>query len=230
MGSGLVAKSTIAGWLSGGEGRARARWLPTGRAFAVLLIGGVCLAGLASFASAPGGRSLDESLLDFLDQQAGNTTLLQFADLVNASIIVIISAWCGALVTVALVRWRDWTAAVTVVALVVGAVIVSEVLKSLIAVHHEALGASLPISIDHTWPSTHAAAAAALAIASLCVLPSPRWVACGGAAAIVISLCLLLTAAHFPSDVLAGWLVAVCSTALVSLGIALRGWLGRTPR
>jgi len=66
-------------------------------------------------------------------------------------------------------------------------------------------------------------------MASLCVRPTQRWAACGGAAAIVISLCLLLTAAHFPSDVLAGWLVAACSTALVSLGIAVHGWLRREP-
>lgn len=230
MGNGLIAKSTIAGWLTGGEGRARARWLPAGRALAVLLIEVVCLAGLASFASAHSGRSLDESLLHFFDQQAGNWTLLQFADVVNRSVVAIALVWWTALVTTALLRLRDRTAAVAVVALVVGAVAASEALKSLITVHHDKLGASLPISLDHTWPSTHAAAAAALALAGLCVLPSRRWAACGGAAAMVISLCLLCTAAHFPSDVLAGWLVAVCSTGLVSLGVGFHGWLVRKPR
>jgi membrane-associated phospholipid phosphatase len=215
--------------VAGGDGCSRARWLPAARACAVMLIGSVCLAGLASLASERGGRSLDESLLNFFDQQAGNATLLQFADLVNGSIVVIALVWCGALVTVALRRLHDWTAAVAVVALVVGAVIASEVLKTLIAVHHDALGASLPVSLDHTWPSTHAAAAAGLAMASLCVLPSLRWAALGGAAATLISVCPLLAAAHFPSDVLAGWLVAACSTALVSLAISLQrcGSLGR---
>jgi membrane-associated phospholipid phosphatase len=228
--SDLVAKSTIAGWLSAGEGRARARWLPAGLALAVLLIGAVCLAGLASFASARGGRSLDESLLDFFDQQAGNRTLLQFADLVNRSVVVIALVWCTALVAAALLRLRDRTAAVAVVALVVGAVVASEALKGLITVHHARLGASLPISLDHTWPSAHAAAAAALAMAGLCILPSRRWAAFGGGAAMVISLCLLSTAAHFPSDVLAGWLDAVCSTAVVSLVVGFHAWLVRKPR
>jgi undecaprenyl-diphosphatase len=213
------------------DGPARARWLPVGWALAAALLGAACLAGLASFASARVGRSVDESLLNFFNQQGGQAALLHFADWVNGSILVIAVVWCLALVTVALGRLRDPTSAVAVVALVVGSVIASHELKTLVAVHHEALGVSLVVSLDHTWPSTHAAAAAGLAMASLCVLRGPRSKALGVTAATIISLCVVLTAAHFPSDVLAGWLVAACSTALVSLPISLqrREWLRRRP-
>jgi len=106
---------------TGREGPARARWLPVGQACTVGLLGALCLAVLASFAGARAGRSLDESLLNFFNQQASKGTLLQFADLVNRSVAVIAPVWCAALVIVTLKRLRDRTSAFAVLALVVGA-------------------------------------------------------------------------------------------------------------
>jgi undecaprenyl-diphosphatase len=208
---------------AGGGKHSDGRWLSIGWACAVALLGAVCLAGLASFAGTSGGRAVDEALLKFLDQQGGDATLLQLADGVNGSIVPIAVVWCGALVVVARRRRGVWTDAVAVVGLVVSAVVASEVLKTLIAVHHGALGASVPASLDHTWPSAHAATAAGLAMASLCMFPSPLGAVIGVAAATIISICLLLAAAHFPSDVLAGWLVAASASAFVSLAV----WLQR---
>jgi membrane-associated phospholipid phosphatase len=201
--------------------RSRARWMSMPVACASLVIAAALLVGLAVYAGSRGGRAVDESVLNFFDQQTGNRDLLWFADKVNGSLVLCGLVWGAVLVAIAIVRLRDYIAAIAVPMLPVGAALAAMAIKNAVAVHHGALGSSIVVSLDHTWPSTHAAALAGLAIASVCVVPRVAWAAVGVRVAVVMSLCLVLAAAHFPSDVLAGWLVAVCWAAVLTLPVAL---------
>ena len=171
------------------------------------------LAILARFAGSPTGRSLDEKLLNSLDQQSGNGLLLGFANRVDGFDGIILVAWSLCLLVVAARCSERRLIGLVMVAFVLCAVGASELLKTLVIVRHLRLGATLPTSLNHTWPSTHAAAAASLALATVAMFPTRRSAIAAVGAAGVMSLCLLMTAAHFPSDVLAGWLIAGCAVA-----------------
>jgi membrane-associated phospholipid phosphatase len=193
------------------------RRISTSGALLVVLIAAGSLVALARFAQSPNGRSLDEQVLNSLNQQSGNGVLLGFANFVNHWSGPILIVWSLGLVVVAVRRPRQRTTALVMVAFAIGGTGASELLKLLVAVGHSRLGESHPASLEHTWPSTHAAAASALAMASIAVSPTPRCAAAAVASAAIMSVCLLMTAAHFPSDVLAGWLMAGCSVAMANL-------------
>jgi membrane-associated phospholipid phosphatase len=208
-------------WGARATGAVQARWLSWPAAVGTGLIAGALLVSLAYLAGSHVGRSIDEHALNVLNQQGGNSTLLSFGDRVNNGAKEIIAVWCVVVVIIALVWARDLLSATGGLATVTGSLLVSEAVKNHVAVRHPKLGASLPRSLEHTWPSTHAAALAALAMATIVIHPTRRCAWIAGALLVIFSSCLCLTAAHFPSDVLGGWLVAVGVLAIVSLPIGL---------
>ena len=112
---------------------------------------------------------------------------------------------CAFPVLVALARRRIWLA-LEIGLILVSANLTTQVLKQLLA--HERPENLLPAA---SWPSGHTTAATALALC--CVLAVPArlrpLVALGGAVFVVAVACsLLLTNTHYPSDVVAGFLVA----------------------
>lgn len=118
---------------------------------------------------------------------------------------------CAFPVLVALARRRFWLAA-EIGLILAGANLTTRLLKTLFA--HRHLDNVLPAT---SWPSGHTTAAAALAVC--CVLAAPTrlrpLVALGGAAFVIaIAFSLLLTDTHYPSDVVAGFLVAGIWAAL----------------
>lgn len=102
----------------------------------------------------------------------------------------------GGLVAVALILGRRYAAAGAVI-VVAGANVSTQVLKAL--------------QSGHTFPSGHATVAMSLAVAAVLAVP-PAWTLLaglvGGAYAAGVGVSLVIQAAHFPSDVAAGYLMA----------------------
>jgi membrane-associated phospholipid phosphatase len=139
-----------------------------------------------------------------------------------------------ALASIALYRRRP-RHALAVILLLGGANLLTQTLKVLLAHprHHDFLGhAQLGVQ---AFPSGHATASMALALAAILVAPQ-AWrpiVAIGGAIfALAVSESVMLLAWHFPSDVAGGYLVAASSalTTLAALRAAEQRWPERTGR
>lgn len=134
-----------------------------------------------------------------------------------------------ALAVVALVRRRP-RHALAVLALLIGANVIAQVLKTVLEHdrYHGFLGHAQLSST--TYPSGHATASMSLAYAAVLVAPAAwrRVVALGGALfALAVSESIMLLAWHFPSDVLGGFLLATaCALATVA---ALRAADARWP-
>ena len=182
------------------------------------------LIALGVLAGTGPGRSVDESVLNFFNQQAGNAFLLDFGNDVQSWAITLVVIWTVEVVVLA-VRRRSFASAAVVAVLPVAASATAELVKNHVAVAHDKLGASLPVSLDHTWPSAHAALAASVAITAVWVSRSRVGLAAGFALAAVLSVSQLLVAAHVPSDVVGGWLVCVAWAAALS---ALPGLVRRS--
>jgi membrane-associated phospholipid phosphatase len=202
--------------------RAPRRWWLSPRASLLLILGGAAvLAALAWGAGCLGGRSVDRALLNFFDQQQDNSPWLHIADLANRGVVVIVAAWGGLLLAGAIAD-RDVSRAVMLVIVLLGSVLVCEVLKHLVTVHHGRLGVGTLRTTDHTWPSTHASALGALVIETLFahrtrVGRAPLAVALG----LALSLCLLIAGAHFATDIVGGWLAAAVVAGAASLAAAV---------
>jgi membrane-associated phospholipid phosphatase len=112
-------------------------------------------------------------------------------------------------VIVALARRRPWVAAAVVV-IIAGANVTTERLKPLLATVR-ADGLSLSLSHPASFPSGHATAAMALALCLTLASP-PRWrpfiAAAGAAFAVAVCYSFLTLGWHFPSDAVAGLLIA----------------------
>jgi membrane-associated phospholipid phosphatase len=132
------------------------------------------------------------------------------------------SCLCAVPVLVAVARRRLWLV-FEVGLILVGANLTTYVLKQLLAHPRAAslLGGPHPLP-PTSWPSGHTTAATSLALCCVLVAPSRLrpFVAAGGAAFVVaIAYSLLVTNTHYPSDVVAGFIVAGIWT-LLGAGIA----------
>lgn len=137
------------------------------------------------------------------------------------------------LVAVALLRGRPRIALV-VVAVLIGANVTTQVLKPLLA--HARFTSGLPHQVSAaSWPSGHSSAAMSLALCAVLVAPArlrPLLAALGAAFAIAVSYSLLTLDWHYPSDVLAGYLVAGAWMlgTIAALGYAALRWPARSGR
>jgi membrane-associated phospholipid phosphatase len=120
------------------------------------------------------------------------------------------------------VLWGRNRQAVGAAVLVVGACLTSQLIK-IVAAHpryQPILGAN-QLS-QEAFPSGHATAAMALALAAILVAPS-RWrlttAIVGGGFALAVSMAVMIQGWHFPSDVLAGVLISGSFSLLVLAGL-----------
>lgn len=156
---------------------------------------------------------LDRSVLDALSTRTDivvNHVAYVGFQVVNFRPFWVLAATVAALIALSQWRIRD---AVIAVALVAGTGGLDLALKALLA---NPRYQPVPVGSDaYPWkdafPSGHAAGSLAISLAFLTVVP-PAWqrptAAVGGAFTLFISLGVLLLNYHYPSDVLAGWLLA----------------------
>jgi membrane-associated phospholipid phosphatase len=122
--------------------------------------------------------------------------------------------WGVVLVLVALHRRLPWVALAVAIVLPL-APFTAELLKPLLAHHHDQLGPKY--IANASWPSGHATAAMALAWCALLVAPPARrglLVMVGAAFALAVGVALLVLAWHMPSDVVGGYLLGTFWAAL----------------
>lgn len=114
--------------------------------------------------------------------------------------------------------------------LLVGATASSQVLKPLLAHPRDVSGwGSLFQISDSAYPSGHATASMAFALAAVLVAPRayrPAVAAIGGGVALAVSMALMILNWHFPSDVVGGQLLATawCLAAMAALRVAAERW------
>jgi membrane-associated phospholipid phosphatase len=138
------------------------------------------------------------------------------------------------LVGIALYRRRP-RQAIAVIVLLVGANVLTQVLKIILAHprHHDFLGRA-QLGTD-AFPSGHATASMALALAAVLVAPRawrPVVAIAGSLFALGVSESIMLLAWHYPSDVAAGYLVATSSAlaTVAALRAANQRWPERAGR
>jgi membrane-associated phospholipid phosphatase len=131
------------------------------------------------------------------------------------------------LVAVLVATWRRWyRPALASAAALVAATVAADVLKHVFdrarPPHHQAL---VWITTP-SFPSTHAAATSALAAAVLVSVVWGTWRRAAAAAAalgvvvVLVGACMVYLGAHWPSDVLVGWLIGGVLGGLI-------GWIAR---
>lgn len=122
---------------------------------------------------------------------------------------------------------RQWTAALLLIAIVIGERLLVDLLKDWIGRPRPEV-AHLPASL--AYPSGHAANSmtAYLAIAAIAFSPSVRRTAAWLAAAlsVLIGLTRILIGVHWPSDVVGGWVLGLLA---VGLAFIIGEWSGTLP-
>jgi membrane-associated phospholipid phosphatase len=166
------------------------------------------LVAVGAYAWGP-GQSLDlEGLTGFVQSNDGwvRTVTVRFTELGNAPEVAALTL---ALAAFALVRGRPRTA-VAVLGLIAATSVSSQVLKVLLA--HPRLPPVLGYELGpKALPSGHGTAAMALAMAGVLVAPRrARWAAAviGSGLALAVGASVVAWGWHYPSDVLAGYLLA----------------------
>jgi len=188
----------------------------------------LALAGVwAVFSLVPWVHLRDASTLykfTTLDSTHVESPLRFLLHLLDPSLFIL---WGIALVAIALAGDRPRTA-LAVAAVLALAPLSAELLKPLVAHHHDSVGY---VTINAaSWPSGHATAAMALALCAVLVAPRrlrPFVAVPAAAYVLAVSVALLVLAWHMPSDVLGGLLLASLWMALAVA--ALRASERRAP-
>ena len=173
----------------------------------------------------------------------GDTTVLDEAVLLGLnelsrpwvdSVMVFITQLGGVLVlglaTVLVVGYfwykRRKYAALMVLASMVGAGILNVLLKALFARERPDLWTQLVTETSFSFPSGHALGSSAFALALIIILWQTKWrilvLILGSLYVLLIGLSRMYLGVHFPTDVVAGWLVSAGWVAIVAAFIVQR--------
>ena len=190
-----------------------------------LLLAGLLLGWLLLAVLHAGGLPWDAPLLEFWHRQATPALdqLAVFLTIVGNTGPMV---GFGLLVFLGLLARRQWQAAAVFCLSVGGSMVLTQVIKRLVARPRPALWASIRPEHTLSFPSGHAMDTAAIATALLFLcwgLRARGWVS---TAAVLFSLAVgwarMYLGVHNPSDVLAGWAAAVAWVAAVQLLARLR--------
>ncbi|MGY3088692.1 membrane-associated phospholipid phosphatase [Hymenobacter sp. UYAg731] len=158
-----------------------------------------------------GGLPWDVPVLEFWHRHA--TPAL---DKTAVFLTIIGNTWpmvsLGVLVWLGLLRWRQWRAAWVWFASVGGSMLLTQVIKRLVARPRPAVWASIQPEHTFSFPSGHAMDTAAIATALLLLGWGGRargWGWLMALFALAVGWARMYLGVHNPSDVLAGWAAAV---------------------
>ena len=165
-------------------------------------------------------HALDRTLIEAsgLDPESADAVNVHHvAHTAKAAPVAILLVLC---VVVALVRRRP-ERALAALLLVAGAEVGTQVLKKVLSAPRS-LDAAGVYSKSYSYPSGHATSTLAIVLAALLVVPPrlrPLVAVIGGAWSLVVSIAMVALHRHFPSDLIAGYLVAGISGLVVSAGL-----------
>jgi membrane-associated phospholipid phosphatase len=194
-------------------------WALLGLAWAVF-------GGLAMTVVRAGGPGWDAPILLFWHRHATSAldALAVFLTIVGNTGPMV---GLGVLVLLVLLRRRAWRAATLWALSVGGSMLLTQVIKALVARPRPTLWLSLRPETTLSFPSGHAMDTAAVATALIFLLTHGRfggWVrVLGPLFALAVGWARMYLGVHNPSDVLAGWCAAVGWVLLVQL-LASRLW------
>jgi undecaprenyl-diphosphatase len=179
-------------------------------------------------------EGLDEAWLSGVDRSVLRTVEHLHGDALTTLIKVITffgASWGAALLTIAaisvLLWYRRRRDAVFLAAAMAGSGILQFVTKLVFERPRPAVFTPLTSWSTYSYPSGHAMASAtlALALAVICWHTRLRWaaVASGTAFALLIAFTRLYLGVHYPSDILAGWLLSIAWVVVLLLLFDLFG-------
>lgn len=188
------------------------------------------LDGIAAFAW-PFARSLDSRMLAAFLELTGSSRIDSLAAEVARWTPMVCATVGAAAVVVALLRGRRLLA--LAMPFTVGAALAtSEALKPLTAHARHTAALGLAQIAPGSWPSGHTTAAMIVALCAVVVAPSrlrPAVALLGGAFVLAVAYSMLVLGAHYPSDVLGGFLVAGTWMSLMLWGLWRREDRAVTP-
>jgi undecaprenyl-diphosphatase len=149
------------------------------------------------------------------------------AHLKHFSNLVCMLVTCGSVFGLAYLLWqRQWRSALFWFGATAGASILAGVAKKAVERHRPELWALASPHASFSFPSGHATQAMAFVLALLALAPTAKRtaiLACGAAWIVLVGVCRLYLGLHYPTDILAGWALALAWCSLLAL-------LARQPR
>lgn len=159
-----------------------------------------------------GAVGYDRSIMMWLHghESPGLTTTMSAATELGGLVVVpiIAVAWAG------LLWWRGRRRdAALLAAAVIGSTLINSVLKAVFQRDRPNFWEHLVVESSYSFPSGHAMASMSLAAALVVIAWSSRWrwpaIVLGAVYVLVVGVSRMYLGVHFPSDILAGWCVAV---------------------
>lgn len=207
-------------------------WVHLGLAALVFLLPLLLFVGLAEDVVEYGSLSFDRPLMLWLHEHStpGLTlamkVITELGGLVAVPVIAIVLSgllWRRG-------RRRDAT---LLAATVVGATLLNTVLKAVFQRARPDFWEHLVVENSYSFPSGHAMASMSIAASLAVIAWSGRWrwaaIVLGAVYVLLVGLSRMYLGVHFPSDILAGWCVALSWLVVVLLVLELSGNGARRP-
>ena len=205
-------------------------WFRLASAGLLFLLTVLVFVDLARDVVTTGALPYDRSVMLWLhvrESPGMTTTMSAVTELGGVVAVPIIAvAWAG------LLWWRGRRRdAALLAAAVIGSTLLNAVLKAVFQRDRPDFWEHLVVEDSYSFPSGHAMASMSLAAALVVIAWSSRWrwpaIALATVYVLVVGVSRLYLGVHFPSDVLAGWCVAVAWVVVVAV-VLDRGERSRT--
>lgn len=195
-----------------------ASWLRLGAAGLVFLVPLLAFVGLAHDVVTSGSLPYDRSVMWWVHERSTETmtttmsVLTELGGLVAVPVIAV--AWAG------LLWWRGRRRdAALLAAAVIGSTLLNGILKAVFQRDRPDFWEHLVVENSYSFPSGHAMASMSLAASLAVIAWSSRWrwpaIVLGAVYVLVVGFSRVYLGVHYPSDILAGWCVAVLWVAIV---------------